>query len=96
MIKKDQIVRELIRMDLINHKLINSLNAIAIEAEVYCLGIDGPIFELMGLQERPDVDDIYEQYNEKSKAIMTPNPKYEANKVEQLVMQLYEFLLEQG
>jgi len=95
MTKKGLILLDLIKMDLINHKLINTLNAIEIEAEVYCLGIDGPIFELMGLQERPDVDDIYEQYNEKSKEIMNLNPKLEADKVEKLAMELYEYLINQ-
>ena len=94
MTKQAYIVIELIRMDLYNHKFVNSLHAIHIDAEVYCLGIDEPIFELMGLQERPDVDDIFEQYYEKSRAILTINLVQERHRAQLLAMELYEFLLQ--
>jgi len=55
MTKKALIIIDLITIDLINNKLINSLREVQINTEVYELGIDKPIFELMDLQEREDV-----------------------------------------
>ena len=66
--RKPQIIIDLIRIDLINHKLINSLQALAIEAEIFTLGIDSPIFELMELQDRNDADDIFAQYYDYDKS----------------------------
>jgi len=96
MTRQTYIIIDLITIDLINHKLINSLEAMQIQAELYQLGIDRPIFELMQLQDRPDVDDIFNQYYDQSEAIMSLDLKHDRHKIQQLAMDLYTFLVEAG
>ena len=86
------IITDLIRMDIINCKLVNHFSLMGVELEQYSLGIDEIVFELMDIQHRPDTDEIFERYTEEYKAIMEWDLKYDRTKFELLAKSLYKML----
>lgn len=64
------ILTNLIKQDLINWKMIHSLQNMQVRADDYQLDIGSIIFEMMDLEDRKNVDEIFEKYMELSKPIL--------------------------
>lgn len=59
-----ELIISLIKDDLINAKLISSLNNMGIDAELYLLGISDAIFILMGIEDDKKGEELFEFYLE--------------------------------
>lgn len=84
-----QLVIALIREDLTNFKLINSLNDLGIDASSYSLNICVIIFRLMGLQDSVQNEPLMEHYYDlagRSKFLKHPTH------FDDLTLEIYEYL----
>ena len=86
------IVTNLIKQDLINWKMIHSLQKVQVHAEDYQLDIGSIIFEMMDLEDRKDVDEIFEKYVELSKPILKLSTSQSNRKIEVLASKIYDYL----
>ena len=87
-----QLVVKLISMDIVNHKLVSSLSDMQINAEEYVLGIDEIIFEMIGLNNSPDEESIFEQYLSKSAKVKQMNLKTQQQEIQLLAEDIFDFL----
>lgn len=55
-------ILKLIETDIINHKLINSFNAMGIDASKYSTDMSTMIFKLMGINKALRTDELYGKY----------------------------------
>lgn len=88
---KNMIV-QLIYMDMINHKLVSCLSDMQINAEEYILGIDEIIFEMVGLNNLPNEDSIFEHYLLEFAKVKQLNLKTQKQDIRLLAESLLEFL----
>nr|WP_294860037.1 hypothetical protein [uncultured Fluviicola sp.] len=86
------IVTNLIKQDLINWKMINALQNRQVRADDYQLDIGSIIFELMNLEDRKDVDEIFEKYVELSKPILKLSTSQPNRKIDVLASKIYDYL----
>lgn len=86
------IVTNLIKQDLINWKMINSLQNMQVRADDYQLDIGSIIFEMMDLENRKDVDELFEKYMELSKPILKLNVSQSNRKIDVLATKIYDYL----
>lgn len=86
------IVINLIKQDLINWKMINSLQKMQVRADNYQLDIGQIIFEMMNLENRKDVDEIFEKYVEMSKPILKISAHQSNRKIDLLASKIYDYL----
>lgn len=91
-ISNKTIVTDLIKQDLINYKMIDSLRDIQINAEDYTLDIGRIVFEIMDVEEREDVDDIFEKYVELSKPVLEMNASQSNKEIDLLASEMYDYL----
>ena len=59
---KKPLILSLIKDDLINSKLVNSLNDIGLNADDYLLNLSSTIFKLMGFAETRESEKVFEHY----------------------------------
>lgn len=59
---KKRLVLSLIRDNLVNSKLVNSLNEIGLNADDYVLHLSDTIFELIGIDDTKSNEFIFENY----------------------------------
>lgn len=88
----ETIIINLIKQDLINCKMINSLQKMQIRADDYQLDISSIIFEMMDLEDREDVDEIFEKYVELSKPILKLSASLSNRKIDVLASKIYDYL----
>ena len=86
------IVTSLIKQDLINWKMIHLLQNMQIRADDYQLDIGSIIFEMMDLEDREDVDEIFEKYLELSKPILKLSISQSNRKIDVLADKIYDYL----
>lgn len=86
------IVTNLIKQDLINWKMINSLQKMQVRADDYQLDIGLIIFEMMDLENRKDVDELFEKYIEMSKPILKLSASQSNRKIDLLAAKIYDYL----
>ncbi len=61
-LKKQNITIALIKDHLINIRLINGLNALGLNADVYAMNLGQTVFDLMGFRDNRRSDDVFEYY----------------------------------
>ncbi len=86
------IIINLIKQDLINWKMINSLQKMQVRADDYQLNIDSVIFEIMDLDNRENVDEIFEKYVEMSKPMLKLTIGQSNRKIDALAVKIYDYL----
>ena len=88
----ETIIINLIKQDLINWKMINMLQNMQVRADDYQLDIGSIIFEMMDLENRKDVDEIFEKYVELSKPILKLSASQSNRKIDVLAFKIYIYL----
>ena len=88
------IIINLIKQDLVNWKMINALQKMQVHADDYQLDIGSIIFEIMNLENRGDVDEIFEKYVELSKPILKLSASQSNRKIDILASKIYDYLEE--
>ncbi|MNK35453.1 hypothetical protein D3C87_539800 [compost metagenome] len=86
------IIINLIKQDLVNWKMINSLQKMQIQADDYQLDIASVIFEIMNLNDLENVDEIFEKYVEMSKPILKARASQSNRKIDLLASKIYDYL----
>lgn len=81
----------LIKDDLINYKLVSSLNDMGLDAHNYFLHLSETIFELMGFGKDTS-DDIFESYMKYLKKVKRLNIKRSHVSLDALAKKIYEDL----
>lgn len=59
---KDHLIISLIKDDLIHSRLINGLNILGLDASPYFLHLSDLIFQLMGLDDKSNNEELYQEY----------------------------------
>lgn len=85
-------ITNLIKQDLLNWKMINSLQKMQVYADDYQLDIGSIIFEMMDLENRKDVDEIFEKYVELSKPVLKLSASHSNRKIDVLASKIYDYL----
>ncbi len=86
------IIINLIKQDLINWKMINLLQKMQVRADDYQLDIGSIIFEIMNLDGRENVDEIFEKYMEMSRPILKLIVGQSNRKIDVLASKIYDYL----
>lgn len=86
------IIIDLIKQDLVNWKMINSLQKMQVRADDYQLDIGSIIFEIMDLDGRENVDEIFEKYVEMSKPMLKLTIGQSNRKIDLLASKIYDYL----
>lgn len=86
------IVTNLIKQDLINWKMINLLQNMQVRADDYQLDIGSIIFEIMDLDDRKDVDELFEKYLEMSRPVLKLIVSQSNRKIDTLASKIYDYL----
>ncbi|WP_430404243.1 hypothetical protein [Fluviicola sp.] len=87
-------ILNLIKQDLINWKMINLLHKMQIRADDYQLDIGSIIFEIMKLNNREDVDEVFEEYVEMSRPMLKLIVGQSDRKIDILASKIYNYLEE--
>lgn len=74
--------------------MIHSLQKAQVRADDYQLDIGSVIFEMMNLNDREDVDEIFEKYVEMSKPILKLSANQSSQKIDVLAAKIYDYLEE--
>lgn len=90
---KDLII-SLIKDDLINSKLVNSLTAIGLNATGYHLHLSDTIFKLMGFTNDHYRDKIFALYLERSKKAMSIKIAESSANLDDLALEIFQLLNE--
>lgn len=88
----ETIIINLIKQDLINWKMIHSLQKVQVRADDYQLDISSIIFEMMNLEDRKDADEIFEKYMELSKPVLKLSVSLSKRKIDVLASKIYDYL----
>jgi hypothetical protein len=92
--KRKQLILSLIKDDLINSKLVNSLTDMGLDgADSYLLHLSSTIFKLIGFDESKETDSIFEYYLEltlRAKHIPIFNSRAQ---FDELALEIYNELL---
>lgn len=86
------IITNLIKQDLINWKMIYLLQKMQIHADDYQLDIGPIIFEMMDLENRNDLDEIFEKYAVMSKQVLKITVSQSNRKLDLLASKIYDYL----
>ncbi|WP_343635205.1 hypothetical protein [Fluviicola sp.] len=86
------IIINLIKQDLINWKMIYSLQKMQIRADDYQLDIGPIIFEMMDLENRNDASEIFDKYVEMSKPILKTKANQSNRRIDLLASKIYNYL----
>ena len=86
------IITNLIKQDLINWKMINLLQKMQIRADDYQLDIGSIIFEIMDLNNRENVDEIFEKYVEMSRPMLKLIVGHSNRRIDVLAYKIYDYL----
>lgn len=86
------IVTNLIKQDLINWRMISLLQKMQVRADDYQLDIGSIIFEIMNLDNRKDVDELFEKYLEMSRPVLKLIASQSNGKIDILASKIYDYL----
>lgn len=81
------IIINLIKQDLIHWKMINLFQNMEVRADDYQLDIGSIIFEMMGLEDRKDAEEIFEKDVEMSISV-----SQSSRKIDVLTSKIYDYL----
>lgn len=87
--KRKRLILSLIKDDLINSKLVNSLNEIGLNADNYFLHLKDTIFILMGFDDDEESEEIFERYIELSKKTLCIDISKSHKSMDDLALQIY-------
>jgi hypothetical protein len=91
-INKEKLILSLIKDDLINTSLIHQLQKIGLHSDCYFLHLSTTIFELMGVEESKQTDELYDRYIELSEKAMMVDITESNKGMEKLALEIYEEL----
>ena len=91
--KQKRLILSLIKDDLINSKLVNSLYDAGLDPNNYTLNLSDTIFKLVGIKHTPTNEFIYKNYLELIKKVKHINISQEQNGIDSLVEEMYSYLL---
>ncbi|MGV3612332.1 MAG: hypothetical protein ACO1N0_15345 [Fluviicola sp.] len=91
--KRPQLIK-LIEADIINMKLVSSLNDIGIDLSIYSLNIESLILKNMGIKKHLRTEELYKRYFELLKQGKKIHPTNKAD-IRKLALKIYRFLLNQ-
>jgi len=91
--KQKELILSLIKDDLVNCKLVNSLNGAGLNAYDYSLNLSGTIFELVGIEDLPTTVFIYKKYFGLTKKVNDINIAEEQNNLDSLTEEIYAYLI---
>ena len=92
-LQHEKLIISLIKDDLINYKLVHSLNDLGLNAYTYFLHLSESIFELMGFDESKRSDALFERYTKRLSAVKAINLAAQNNALEKLAKEIYNDLL---
>ncbi|AEA44114.1 hypothetical protein Fluta_2128 [Fluviicola taffensis DSM 16823] len=72
--------------------MINLLQKMQVRADDYQLDISSIIFEIMDLENRNDVDEIFDKYVEMSKPVLKLTVGQSNRKIDALTAKIYDYL----
>ena len=88
-----ELIKSLIRDDLINTKLIYGLGDLGLNADNYLLHLSETVFDLMGFDESQQTDELTERYIEMTECIKTVDIFEPVNLLEKLAEKIHAELL---
>jgi hypothetical protein len=86
------LVISLIKDDLINSKLVNSLTAIGLNATDYHLHLSTTIFQLMGYKDDHYRDEVFALYFRRTKKAMRINIATSSAALDELAVEIFQLL----
>ncbi len=86
---KKQLILSLIKDDLMNHKLVNALNDLGLDANQYALHLQESIFEMMGIEFSFTTETISQHYFNLCQQISI---KQNGLELEQLAEMIYAYI----
>lgn len=87
--KRKKLILILIKNDLINNKLITSLNHLGVDASTYYTYLSTSIFELMGFEAKGYDETLYDQYNVWSQEVTSLDHTNEGKALDDLAEKIY-------
>lgn len=90
---RKNLIRSLIKDDLINSKLVNSLGEMGLNADDYLLNLSDTIFKLVGIDDKISNEFIFENYLDLAKRSQYINISQGHNSLDNLVEEIYSYLL---
>ena len=82
-------ILSLIKDHLISTKLVNGLNEIGLNADIYFLSLSDTIFNLMGYEDNEETEQTFERYMELSKQAILVDISKSHNSLDDLALQIY-------
>jgi hypothetical protein len=90
---KKSLILSLIKDDLINSKLVHSLNNIGLEADDYNLHASTTIMNLMKIKTAPlRWEEIHDEYLDRTRKVLQIDIQESPGLVDALVQEIYDFL----
>lgn len=86
---KREFILSLIKDDLINYKLVRTLNDLGLNADAYHLHLSETIFELMGLNRLKDSEVLYKRYREMLDKVKGIDLVKDSEELERLTLVVY-------
>lgn len=90
--EKEKLILSLIKDDLINIKLIGSLQKIGLYSDCYYLHLSNTVFELMGFEDHGEMDKLYEKYVELSEKAVKVDIRESNRGMKRLAKKIYREL----
>jgi hypothetical protein len=91
--KHKQLILSLIKDDLINSKLVNSLNDIGLNADDYLLHLGDTIFKLMDFEESRETESTFEYYLDLTNRAKHIDISESRQQFDELALEIYNELL---
>lgn len=91
--KEKELVIRLIKDDLINYKLVSTLNDLGLHADSYLLGLSDTIFNLLQFPIDQSGDIAYEHYLKLTREVKHINIVHSPEQLHQLAHQIYAELI---
>lgn len=92
--KQKQLVKSLIKDDLINNKLIMGLTATGLQAENFSLYLSGTIFGLLGYKDNKFAEKVYFGYVARTKKACEIDNSSNNDGFDSLVNEIYDYLIQ--
>ena len=86
------ILLSLLRDDLINTKLVLTLNEAGLNADLYMLNLSSTIFMLMGFGQGFDTEDIYDGYRELARLVLYADIAEVPETLDKMAEEIYRYL----
>jgi hypothetical protein len=90
-----ELILSLIKDDLINSKLVNSLNKLGLHADAYFLHLSESIFKMLGFTEGEASEQVFERYMQLAEEALEIDITYSNKAMDALALKIYTELLVQ-